>query len=105
MPGVLSKGDLLGDMESDKPFPCNVPQCPQSFATEDHLAVHQKKHEMLLLNLGDSKTYIGKISSVPSAWSTNFLHSSGPDSDPNSLHTKLRRSGSIRGLEARKYIR
>lgn len=35
-------------MDREKPFPCKVPTCPQSFATEDHLAVHRKTHEMML---------------------------------------------------------
>ena len=34
--------------ENEKPFPCKVDGCCQSFSTEDHLNVHTKKH---LLNL------------------------------------------------------
>lgn len=45
----------------EKPFPCRVSTCPQSFATEDHLAVHQKTHEIMRLNLdGHPKEFIGQ---------------------------------------------
>ncbi|XP_058825621.1 cyclic AMP-dependent transcription factor ATF-2 [Topomyia yanbarensis] len=33
---------------TEKPFPCKIDGCELSFATEDHLIVHRKKHDMLL---------------------------------------------------------
>ncbi|XP_055541080.1 cyclic AMP-dependent transcription factor ATF-2 [Wyeomyia smithii] len=35
-------------MDAEKPFPCKIGGCKFSFATEDHLLVHRKKHDMLL---------------------------------------------------------
>ncbi|KAL5508802.1 hypothetical protein EMCRGX_G004052 [Ephydatia muelleri] len=34
--------------ETDKPFTCNFPGCGQRFANNDHLVVHQQKHEFSL---------------------------------------------------------
>lgn len=34
--------------EADKPFTCNFPGCGQRFANNDHLLVHQQKHEFSL---------------------------------------------------------
>lgn len=46
-------------MDREKPFPCKIPSCPQSFTTEDHLAVHLKTHEMML-NLPGKGCFISK---------------------------------------------
>lgn len=39
--------------EDEKPFKCYQPDCGMRFTNEDHLSVHEKKHDMsLALNLG-----------------------------------------------------
>lgn len=39
--------------ETEKPFGCKIDNCTMTFTNEDHLSVHQKKHEMSL-NIGAS---------------------------------------------------
>lgn len=46
--------------ETEKPFACTSEGCHMSFTNEDHLNIHQKKHDMVL-NLG----LINKNSSIP----------------------------------------
>ncbi|XP_055858862.1 cyclic AMP-dependent transcription factor ATF-2 [Episyrphus balteatus] len=41
----------MNDLSTPKPFACKANGCGLSFTNEDHLQVHEKKHEMIL-NLG-----------------------------------------------------
>ncbi|KAL8621989.1 hypothetical protein ACOMHN_035517 [Nucella lapillus] len=41
-------GEKMCDADADKPFICSLPSCGMMFATEDHLNMHGKKHEMSL---------------------------------------------------------
>lgn len=47
------------DTETPKPFACTADGCGMGFTNEDHLSVHEKKHEMILqLGLGQKLTNI-----------------------------------------------
>lgn len=49
-----------------KPFACTHEGCSMTFTTEDHLNVHQKKHEMdLNLSIGNkSNIFVGKFMKI-----------------------------------------
>lgn len=44
--------------ETEKPFACQSPGCLRTFTNEDHLSVHQEKHN-LMLNLGMKNANLG----------------------------------------------
>lgn len=48
-------------MDAEKPFDCKTDGCGMKFTNEDHLNVHQQKHEMNLNIEEKCGNFIGKL--------------------------------------------
>ncbi|XP_071942394.1 cyclic AMP-dependent transcription factor ATF-2-like [Antedon mediterranea] len=61
----------MGD--SGKPFACRLRGCTMTFSNQDHLEVHQKKHDMKLLIAGGTKSLDTPIIADQTPTPTRFL--------------------------------
>ncbi|XP_033107400.1 cyclic AMP-dependent transcription factor ATF-2-like isoform X2 [Anneissia japonica] len=61
----------MGD--SGKPFACGLNGCPMTFSNQDHLEVHQKKHDMKLVIGGGLKSLDTPIIADQTPTPTRFL--------------------------------